>query len=129
MTPTRCWPCSCNPNPEQLSNSNHEQTTQRSAQQVQQLGATYDKRVRANLIYGYDRQILDLNLGMVDRIRYYTYWYEPSGQCLRLAAVPDTLSGDILSPKQNPLWKATLKSSVTNYGPLKKCAITAKLGG
>ncbi|KAJ6190944.1 hypothetical protein N7519_000965 [Penicillium mononematosum] len=57
-------------------------------EQVQQLRAAYDKRARANLIYGHGQQILDFNIGIVDRILTRIDTSKPSGQCVRLAAIP-----------------------------------------
>ncbi|KAJ5831940.1 hypothetical protein N7474_000251 [Penicillium riverlandense] len=44
---------------------------------------------------------MDLSLGVVDGVFCYTYWYEPSGQCIRLADIPGTLSGDVLRLHRN----------------------------
>jgi hypothetical protein len=38
---------------------------------------------------------------VVDGVSCYTYWYEPSGQCIRLADIPGTLSGDVLRLQRN----------------------------
>ncbi|KAJ5715744.1 uncharacterized protein N7483_012925 [Penicillium malachiteum] len=71
-------------------------------QEIQQLRADYEgRRNRSNLNSTPDQQIIDLSLDVVDGVLCYTYWYEPSGQCIRLADIPGTLSGDILHLLRN----------------------------
>jgi serine/threonine protein kinase len=71
-------------------------------QEVQLLRADYGgKRARTNLVSTASRQVIDLSLNVVNGVLCYTYWYEPSDQCLRLADIPGTISGDILRLKQN----------------------------
>ncbi|KAJ5206635.1 hypothetical protein N7491_002750 [Penicillium cf. griseofulvum] len=72
------------------------------AQQVQQLRAAYnDKRAQSNLTSSPGQRILNLDIATINGVTCYTYWYQPSGRCLRLAVIPGTLSGDILSLEQN----------------------------
>ncbi|CAG7936069.1 unnamed protein product [Penicillium salamii] len=68
--------------------------------EVKRLRDAYEeKRERSNLGSGGGRQIMDLNVETTDGIFYYTYWYRH--QCIRLACIPGTLSGDILGLRQN----------------------------
>ncbi|KAL8994461.1 MAG: hypothetical protein Q9188_007058, partial [Gyalolechia gomerana] len=45
------------------------------------------------------RPVTDQSIDVLGAVVYHTYWYEdgsPHGQCIRLADIPGTLSGDIL---------------------------------
>lgn len=69
-------------------------------QEIQRLRADYEgKRARSNLGSAGGRRVIDLSLGLVDGVFCYTYWYEH--QCIRLADIPGTISGDILRLQQN----------------------------
>lgn len=70
--------------------------------EIQRLRADYEaKRAQSNLVPTAGPRIMDLSLGVVDGVSSYTYWYEPSGQCIRLADIPGTLSGDVLRLQRN----------------------------
>ena len=59
------------------------------------------KRDSTRLVSG--RRVLDTSIDRVDDIAYHTYWYHdgrPQGQCIQLADIPGTLSGDILRLRQ-----------------------------
>ncbi|CAI7640502.1 unnamed protein product [Penicillium bialowiezense] len=69
-------------------------------QEVQQLRADYmEKRERSNLGSGGGRQIIDIDVEEINDVLHSTYWY--ANQCIRLACIPGTLSGDILSLNQD----------------------------
>ncbi|KAJ5195420.1 uncharacterized protein N7498_008858 [Penicillium cinerascens] len=69
-------------------------------QEIRLLRADYEgKKERSNLGYSGGRRIIDLSLDMIDNVLCYTYWYER--QCIRLADIPGTLSGDVLRLHQN----------------------------
>ncbi|KZF19140.1 kinase-like protein [Xylona heveae TC161] len=76
-------------------------------QEIERLRVDYErKREQSNLGSAGGRQIVDLSIDLDDGVLCYTYWYEH--QCIRLADIPGTLSGDILRLHQN------LPSSVDN---------------
>ncbi|CAG7918159.1 unnamed protein product [Penicillium olsonii] len=76
---------------------NMNQPTDAFMQDIQRLRDDYEaKRAQSNLV---SRQTIDLALGLIDGVYCYTYWHED--QCIRLADIPNTLSGDILRLKQN----------------------------
>ncbi|KAJ5106746.1 hypothetical protein N7456_003421 [Penicillium angulare] len=70
-------------------------------QEVQQLRDAYaEKRERTNMCPAASgRQMIDLSIDMLDGILCYTYWYEH--QCIRLADIPNTMSGNIIALEQN----------------------------
>ncbi|KXG50086.1 uncharacterized protein PGRI_060530 [Penicillium griseofulvum] len=69
-------------------------------QEVQRLRADYEGKVaRSDLGSGGSRRLIDLSLGLIDGVFCYTYWYEH--QCIRLADIPGTISGDILRLQRN----------------------------
>ncbi|KAJ5575595.1 hypothetical protein N7535_002521 [Penicillium sp. DV-2018c] len=69
-------------------------------QEIQRLRDDYEKRrARSNFASAGGRRVIDLSKGLIDGVLCYTYWYEH--QCIRLADIPGTLSGDILRLQQN----------------------------
>ncbi|KAJ5934557.1 hypothetical protein N7466_004104 [Penicillium verhagenii] len=69
-------------------------------QEIQRLRADYEgKKAWSDLGSAGDRRLIDLSLGLIDGVFCYTYWYEH--QCIRLADIPGTISGDILRLQQN----------------------------
>ncbi|KAJ5339296.1 hypothetical protein N7452_006024 [Penicillium brevicompactum] len=69
-------------------------------QEIQRLRADYEaKKARSNLGSAGGRRLIDLSLGLIDGVFCYTYWYEH--QCIRLADITGTISGDILRLQQN----------------------------
>lgn len=58
-----------------------------------------EKRERSNLGSGGGRQIIDIDVEEINDVLHSTYWY--ANQCIRLACIPGTLSGDILSLNQD----------------------------
>lgn len=69
-------------------------------QAISHLRAKYQKvRDRTRLTSPAGRPVIELSIEVVDNIVHHTYWYEdgsPQNQCIRLADIPGTLSGDIL---------------------------------
>jgi hypothetical protein len=67
---------------------------------VARLRADYLKaRDNTRLVPPAGLPVLDQSIDLVDDVQYHTLWYEdgsPNGQCIRLADIPGTLSGDIL---------------------------------
>lgn len=83
-----------------------EQTTTEDAfsQKVHLLRADYQtKRDSSNLVPPTGRPVVDLSVDVIDNVIYYTYWYEGEDEthCVRLADIPNTLSGDILRLQQD----------------------------
>ncbi|KAJ6027486.1 uncharacterized protein N7446_003922 [Penicillium canescens] len=69
-------------------------------QEIERLRADYEgKKARSSLGPAGGRRIIDLSLDLVDGVFCYTYWYER--QCIRLADIPGTFSGNILRLHQN----------------------------
>ncbi|KAI9861046.1 MAG: hypothetical protein M1813_005475 [Trichoglossum hirsutum] len=70
------------------------------AQAVSHLRADYQNvRDSARLVPPAGRPVVEQSIDVVEDLVYHTYWYEdgsPQGQCIRLADIPGTLSGDIL---------------------------------
>jgi Protein kinase domain len=73
--------------------------------EVHRLRADYEiRREWTNLVPPTGRPVIDQSVDVVDGVVYHTYWYEddtPQGQCIRLADMPGTLSGDILRLQRN----------------------------
>ncbi|KAI4173799.1 MAG: hypothetical protein LQ343_002734 [Gyalolechia ehrenbergii] len=69
-------------------------------QAVSQLRANYQRvRDRARLVPPAGRPVIDQSVDVVGEVVHHAYWYEDGsshGQCIRLADIPGTLSGDIL---------------------------------
>lgn len=90
-----------------------EQTTPEDSfsQKVRLLTVDYQRRRdNTNLVPLAGRPVVDLSVDVINSTLYYTYWYqgEEEGEtpCVRLAVIPNTLSGDILSLEQDlPLLK------------------------
>ena len=79
-------------------------------EQVRRLRAVYmKKRDSTNLVPPNGRPMFDQSADVVDGTVYSTYWYENDAyvqeqnqyQCIRLADIPSTLSGDILRLERN----------------------------
>ncbi|ESZ94317.1 hypothetical protein SBOR_5313 [Sclerotinia borealis F-4128] len=72
---------------------------------IQRLRAAYEqKRNSTNLVPPIGRPNWDISIDVVDGTVIYTYWFELDDnklQCIRLADIPDTLSGDILRLNRN----------------------------
>lgn len=69
-------------------------------QEIQRLRVDYEgRKARSDLGSAGGRRLIDLSLGLIDGVFCYTYWYEH--QCIRLADIPGTISGDILRLQQN----------------------------
>ncbi|KAI9771509.1 MAG: hypothetical protein M1840_002129 [Geoglossum simile] len=70
------------------------------AQAVSHLRADYQNvRDSTRLVPPAGRPVVEQSIDVVEDLVYHTYWYEdgsPQGQCIRLADIPGTLSGDIL---------------------------------
>ncbi|EEH06852.1 conserved hypothetical protein [Histoplasma capsulatum G186AR] len=101
-------------------------------QKVRLLRADYQrKRDRSNLVPPAGRPVIDLKVDMVDGVLYYTYWYEGEarqGQCIRLAAIPGTLSGDILRLEQNlPLLEGDYEVVGDQLRPLEHAPLPPEL--
>ncbi|RJE20386.1 STYKc [Aspergillus sclerotialis] len=90
-----------------------EQTTPQDSfsQKVPLLRADYQrKRDNTNLVPPTGRSVVDLSVDVIDNVICYTYWYEDEDDtaCVRLADIPNTLSGDILRLQQDlPLRKGS----------------------
>ncbi|KAL8974601.1 MAG: hypothetical protein Q9197_001169 [Variospora fuerteventurae] len=74
-------------------------------QVVSHLRADYQLlRDQTRLVPPAGRPVIEQNIDWVGGTVHYTYWYEdssPDGQCIRLADIPGTLSGDILRLQQD----------------------------
>lgn len=69
-------------------------------QEIQRLRSDYEeKKERSDLGSAGGRRLIDLSLGLIDGVFCYTYWYEH--QCIRLADILGTISGNILRLQQN----------------------------
>ncbi|KAI2463227.1 kinase-like domain-containing protein [Annulohypoxylon bovei var. microspora] len=75
------------------------------AQAVSHLRADYQKvRDGTRLVPPAGRLVIEQSIDVVGSLVYHTYWYNdgsPQGQCIRLADIPGTLSGDILRLRQD----------------------------
>ncbi|KAL8825626.1 MAG: hypothetical protein Q9170_007721 [Blastenia crenularia] len=89
-------------NDEELGQDTLTESEDNFAQAVSQYRADYQKvRDQARLA---GRPMIDQTIDVVGDVVYYTYWYEdgsPHGQCIRLADIPGTLSGDIMRLRQD----------------------------
>lgn len=75
------------------------------ARAIVQLRADYQKaRDSTHLFPPAGRIVMDQAVAEIEGVMYHTYWYDDGslqGQCIRLAYIPGTLSGDILSLRQD----------------------------
>lgn len=75
------------------------------AKEVHRLRDEYARlRNATNLVPPAGRPLVDMNITVVENVTYYTYWYERDAsrcQCIQLADIPNTLSGNILRLRAN----------------------------
>ncbi|KAI9726556.1 MAG: hypothetical protein M1834_008998 [Cirrosporium novae-zelandiae] len=87
--------------------------------EVHRLRAEYmELRETTHLVPPAGRSVIEQSVDMIENVMYHTYWYDdgrPQGQCIQLADLPGTLSGDILRLRQDlPLLNGDYKI-VGNY--------------
>ncbi|KAI1456462.1 kinase-like domain-containing protein [Annulohypoxylon moriforme] len=104
-----------------MNQSSHEDAF---AKEVHRLRADYERqRDSTNLVPPTGQRVIDQDIDVVDGNAIHTYWYEDGtskGQCIRLADIPGTLSGDILRLRQDlPVLKGDHEIIGDQIRPLK----------